>query len=82
MDLLIHRFAVSIRLPRAAPARPPPRVHGTGRAAAGRAESFNSGKNGYVPTQWTDSVRVRRIFGARSHASENQIEAFRLYCSY
>jgi len=44
MDFLIRRLAVSIRMPRAALARPPaPR--GTGRAAAERAGSFNSGKN-------------------------------------
>jgi hypothetical protein len=38
MDLLIHRFAVSIRLPRAAPARPPAPGpwHGPGRRRAGR----------------------------------------------
>jgi hypothetical protein len=37
-DLLIHRFAVSIRLPRAAPARPPAPGpwHGPGRRRAGR----------------------------------------------
>ena len=40
MDFLIRRLAVSIRMPRAALARPPaPR--GTGRAAAERAGSFN-----------------------------------------
>jgi hypothetical protein len=38
MDLLIHRFAVSIRLSRAAPARPPAPGpwHGPGRRLAGR----------------------------------------------
>jgi hypothetical protein len=38
MDLLIHRFAVSIRLPRAAPARPPAPGpwHGPGRRRPGR----------------------------------------------
>ena len=42
MDLLIRRFAASIRPHRAVP-RPGP--SDTGRAAAGRAGSFNSGKN-------------------------------------
>jgi len=44
MDFLIRRLAVSIRMPRAALARPPAPC-GTGRAAAERAGSFNSGKN-------------------------------------
>ena len=60
---------MSIRLPRAAPAPPRPGLGDTGRAAAGRAGSFNSGKNEYVLLRTEGRGRTTFFSGPMSRLS-------------